>query len=152
MEDYYIGVDSREISAGVIIFNPAGEILACHCTGRAFKPGTYDLPKGHIDNGEEPVEAALREVEEETGLKLKKEQLHDLGIHAYTKEKNLYLFEAKLDKDIDTKSLKCTTYFTRGEKEYPEVNFYKFVPPTVQGIEDYYKSIQTVLKQVLELK
>ncbi len=34
-----------------------------------FRKGKWDLPKGKIDNGETPEEAAFREVSEETGLK-----------------------------------------------------------------------------------
>jgi 8-oxo-dGTP pyrophosphatase MutT (NUDIX family) len=34
-----------------------------------FRRGFWDLPKGKIDDGETPEEAALREVEEETGLR-----------------------------------------------------------------------------------
>lgn len=34
-----------------------------------FRKGKWDLPKGKIDKGESPEEAALREVSEETGLK-----------------------------------------------------------------------------------
>ncbi|MBK8805235.1 MAG: NUDIX domain-containing protein [Bacteroidales bacterium] len=33
-----------------------------------FRRGKWDLPKGKIDKGETPEDAALREVEEETGL------------------------------------------------------------------------------------
>jgi 8-oxo-dGTP pyrophosphatase MutT (NUDIX family) len=33
-----------------------------------FRRGKWDLPKGKIDNGESPTEAAVREVKEETGL------------------------------------------------------------------------------------
>lgn len=33
-----------------------------------FRRGKWDLPKGKIDEGETPQQAALREVEEETGL------------------------------------------------------------------------------------
>lgn len=32
------------------------------------RKGIADLPKGHIENGESPQEAAVREVEEETGM------------------------------------------------------------------------------------
>ena len=34
-----------------------------------MRNGTPDLPKGHIEKGESPSVAALREVEEETGIK-----------------------------------------------------------------------------------
>lgn len=33
-----------------------------------IKDGEYDLPKGHIEDGEEPFEAALRETEEEASI------------------------------------------------------------------------------------
>lgn len=32
-------------------------------------PGKWNFPSGKIENGEEPVDAALRELQEETGLK-----------------------------------------------------------------------------------
>lgn len=50
-------------AAGGIIFNPKGEVLFI------YRRGFWDLPKGKIDPGENPEETALREVEEETGLK-----------------------------------------------------------------------------------
>jgi len=49
-------------AAGGLVTNPAGEILLM------FRRGKWDLPKGKIDRGETPEEAALREVTEETGL------------------------------------------------------------------------------------
>lgn len=49
-------------AAGGLITNPSGEILLM------FRRGKWDLPKGKIDAGETPEEAALREVKEETGL------------------------------------------------------------------------------------
>jgi 8-oxo-dGTP pyrophosphatase MutT (NUDIX family) len=53
----------REIeAAGGVVRNQRGEILFIH---RLEK---WDLPKGKIEPGEEPLEAALREVEEECGI------------------------------------------------------------------------------------
>lgn len=61
---------------------PLAKILACGAvlyTGtpgserflllRNRKHGTWGFPKGHVDKGEMPIEAALREVEEETSIK-----------------------------------------------------------------------------------
>lgn len=50
-------------AAGGYVTNPKGELLVF------FRRGSWDLPKGKIDPGESPEQAALREVEEETGLK-----------------------------------------------------------------------------------
>ncbi|MFM9951738.1 MAG: NUDIX hydrolase [Saprospiraceae bacterium] len=49
-------------AAGGLVLNPADEILFI------YRRGFWDLPKGKIDKGESPSEAALREVREETGL------------------------------------------------------------------------------------
>lgn len=46
--------------------------LVRHTSGKYLfieKKGKLDLPKGHIEPGEEPVDCALREVQEECGIK-----------------------------------------------------------------------------------
>lgn len=50
-------------AAGGYVLSPEGELLVF------FRRGSWDLPKGKIDPGETPKEAAVREVREETGLK-----------------------------------------------------------------------------------
>lgn len=50
-------------AAGGVVENAAGELLMIRLRNR------WDLPKGHIEVGEESRIAALREVEEETGIK-----------------------------------------------------------------------------------
>ena len=51
--------------AGVVLLNAQGLIW----TGeRIDTPGAWQMPQGGIDAGETPLEAALRELEEETGL------------------------------------------------------------------------------------
>lgn len=49
-------------AAGGLVFNPEGQALFI------FRRGRWDLPKGKLDPGETPQEAAVREVKEETGL------------------------------------------------------------------------------------
>jgi putative (di)nucleoside polyphosphate hydrolase len=52
-------------NAGLAVLNAAGEVLAVE---RGDQPGAWQLPQGGIDPGETPLEAAYRELEEETGL------------------------------------------------------------------------------------
>ncbi len=52
----------RVEAAGGVVRNPDGQVLVI------FRRGFWDLPKGKIDAGESPEEAAVREVKEETGL------------------------------------------------------------------------------------
>lgn len=62
-------------SAGGIVLNDAGQILVVSQKGLS-----WSLPKGHLDPGEKPLEAARREIYEESGIS----ELHlvkDLGFY-----------------------------------------------------------------------
>lgn len=50
--------------AGGVVFGAAGRVLVLR-----HRKGEWVFPKGHIDPGESPLEAALREVEEEAGVR-----------------------------------------------------------------------------------
>lgn len=58
----------EEKSCGVVLFHArdgkAREYLLLH-----YPNGHWDFPKGHVEKGESQVEAALREVAEETGIR-----------------------------------------------------------------------------------
>ena len=49
-------------AAGGIVYNASDEVLVI------FRRDFWDLPKGKIDKGETPEQAAIREIQEETGL------------------------------------------------------------------------------------
>lgn len=55
-----------ERSAGGVVIRRIGGVLHVLVIRDPYK--NWGLPKGHLENGEGPGEAALREVEEETGL------------------------------------------------------------------------------------
>lgn len=50
-------------SAGGVVLSPKGEVLIVR-----QKDGSWSLPKGHIQEGEDPKAAAMREIAEETGV------------------------------------------------------------------------------------
>ena len=62
-----------EKSCGVVLFSKQKVLLLQYATGQ--KEGEWDLqghwdfPKGHVDKGETEIETAIRELEEETGIK-----------------------------------------------------------------------------------
>lgn len=70
---------SEETSAGGIVVDLMHEPPQVALIGRTNKRGglVWSLPKGHIEEGETPAEAAAREVQEETGIT--GEVLHELG-------------------------------------------------------------------------
>ncbi len=56
----------REISAGAVVFNTrTKKYLILH-----YPTGHWDFPKGHVEKGENEVNAAKREVFEETGIEV----------------------------------------------------------------------------------
>ena len=60
---------TTEFSAGGVVLNDAREIVVIVPTRRAADGSkVLALPKGHPDGEESPLQAALREVREETGV------------------------------------------------------------------------------------
>ena len=109
------------LSCGVLILNPQCELLLCHVTGQNH----WDLPKGGIDVGETPLQAALRETVEETGLQLAADTLVDLGRFKYTAKKNLHLFATHMPR-FALAGLRCDTHYleARSGRQLPEMDGY----------------------------
>ena len=106
-----------KISAGIIFINE-NKILLGHSTGNKH----WDIPKGLIEDGEKPVDAAIRETKEETNITVFQEELKDLGEFKYRSDKKLHLFMCK-ELTPDVNDFKCESYFTHySGKEMPEID------------------------------
>ncbi|CUR59085.1 Putative hydrolase, NUDIX family (modular protein) [metagenome] len=69
--------------AGVILVDRRGWILLQERDEHArIDPEVWGLSGGHLEEGETPAEGALRELEEETGVRLDAEQLREVGMFA----------------------------------------------------------------------
>lgn len=115
--------NSKRLSCGVVIVNPDREILLCHVTGQQH----WDLPKGGIDPGESPLQAALRETREETGMRLREDALLELGRFEYTAKKNLHLFAICLPR-FDVAQLHCESHYRdhHSGRDLPEMDDYRW--------------------------
>lgn len=116
---------SKVISCGVLVRRAPGELLLGHATGRHL----WDIPKGVRDTGETSLDAALRELREETGLVIGADRVVDVGLHRYLPRKDLqlYLLDPP-DPTIDIAPCRCTTFYRSrvGGREIPEVDAYRW--------------------------
>lgn len=110
-------------SAGLAIIQD-NKILLVHPTGSPWW-GTYSIPKGEIDKKEDPLEAAIRETLEETGIKIKKKHIDRTldGAIEYRDNKGklykrVYYFVALPEKPIERKDFK---------PQYEEVDWVGFI-------------------------
>lgn len=147
-----------KISAGIIIkYN--NKILLGHSTGNAF----WDIPKGQLDENEDPKTAAVRETFEETNIKVNPESLIDLGQHKYIpykKDLHLYILnidgfleennETAIKTNNETHKVQCNSKFTnKYDIEIPELDDFKFVD--FNELSQYCtKNMYTLLAQVLD--
>ena len=71
---------------GLMVLNGQGEVWIGRRMGRALKEapaGSWQMPQGGIDAGEEPATAALRELAEETGMRTARIVAESRTWHAY---------------------------------------------------------------------
>jgi predicted NUDIX family NTP pyrophosphohydrolase len=122
------------ISAGILLFRRAGEaleVLLVHPGGPYWARkdlGAWSIPKGLVEEGEEPLQCALRELEEELGspFSFAAEELVELGSVRQKAGKVVHCWAAEAD--FNPAALRSNTFSLEwpprsgAEREFPEVD------------------------------
>lgn len=150
MESFKILSNGNKVTCAVILQAPPVrpgdiQIIGCHPTGKTWND-CYDLPKGCANVGEDDIDAALRELREETGGRLNKEDLVDLGIHPYLRGKDIHVFYYRYSSwDVVplTATMRCKSYFTLNGKQFPEMDYFNLI--SEKNWNRFSKGIQRIL-------
>ena len=135
-------------SCGIIIIHN-NNVLGCKPTNKIHP--FYDIPKGEMNMDETPIQCAIRETKEETGLNIPKNILKYLGEFDYLPNKKLHLFKCNYNID-DISNLNCVSYYydEKRLKYFPEVESYKMIPLTELNI--FYPQLFKILNNVLNVE
>jgi 8-oxo-dGTP pyrophosphatase MutT (NUDIX family) len=137
------------IRAGIIITN-GQYLLVEQPTNMVQKGWKLDIPKGHLQKGESPIQGAIREVYEETNIKFEPWKL-TRPIQTVCDGNPLFLFYAEIDQLIPVSLLSCvSTFLDEDGTRKPEVEAYYWLNPYTQihlmqdrlipGIKYYFKN------------
>jgi 8-oxo-dGTP pyrophosphatase MutT (NUDIX family) len=136
--------NSLKTTSSAVIVTDGVSIVLGHITNQ----NAWDVPKGKVDGGESFLQAAIRELKEETGLQAPPSDLIPLGVKAYKKHKNLaiYVWPQKQMPDPDT--LVCMSMFDdKKGKQLPELDDFAVV--SWEDIDNYTRNeMTTVLRSV----
>jgi len=99
------------LSAGLVVLQD-NKMLLVHPTNSRWV-SSYSIPKGHVDTGEDIIDAAIRETYEETGIKISRKEIlsKNPDFVDYVGPngklfKRVYYFIAKPTKPIKKKDIK----------------------------------------------
>ena len=117
-------------AAGIFLVNTNDKILVGHPTNH--DSNVWSIPKGRIDDGETPLEAAIRETYEETNFKLFK-GLHDfeyVGEYTYNHKKKGIKIWAHFEKEVgywDNVEIECNSNVPEDKGGFPEMDDFKWI-------------------------
>jgi len=133
-----IGLHMVARSAGLLLYrltdDGVAEVLIAHPGGPFWArkgDGSWSIPKGEYDENEDPLAAAFREFEEETGLEVPHHDAVSLGELRQPNGKRVAVWA--LEADLDTSNARSNTFeleWPRGSgkvREYPEVDRIEWV-------------------------
>lgn len=107
-----------ETSAGILLYRrmPHLEVFLGHMGGpfwRGKDEAAWSIPKGTFTGGEQPLDAALREFDEEIGRPAPDVEYQPLGSFRYASGKQVWVFAG--ESDFDASEVRSNTF----EIEWP---------------------------------
>jgi putative (di)nucleoside polyphosphate hydrolase len=136
-------MSEKKVSSGVIVTN-GKYILVGHVTGEPR--WICDIPKGRVEPDESFLQAAIRELKEETGLEAESDILVPMGVHAYTKNKDLALYLWVVTELPELASLFCASRYSADGESHPELDWFAYAPWS-----DLEEHVRTGLAKVLRI-
>ena len=131
----------RIVAAGGIVENEERKILFQH------RRGKWDLPKGKLDEGESIEECAVREVEEETGLRnIELGELVGVTHHTYTERGK------EIDKETHWYAMKVTGEQTLVPQLEEDIHELKWVSEIELGayLSDTFPNIVEIVEKYFD--
>ncbi len=118
-------------TAGIFFIRKDYHVLICHPT--KHKENVWSIPKGRIEDGEDEIDAAVRETFEETNIDVSDWLIiHNLEPAPYPSGKKvlygLALFESQNRFSFDLFDIKCNSNVPLDLGGFPEMDGYKWVP------------------------
>jgi predicted NUDIX family NTP pyrophosphohydrolase len=107
-------------SAGILLYrfrDHSPEIMLVHPGGPFWAKkdaGAWSVPKGEFDDTEDPLDAAIREFEEETGFSLPTHKKY-IALASIRQKSGKMVYVWALEYDLDTKNIRSNTF----ELEWP---------------------------------
>ncbi|MGA7397922.1 MAG: NUDIX domain-containing protein [Solirubrobacterales bacterium] len=119
-------------SAGLLVYRIRSkrlEVFIAHMGGPLWakkEKRAWSIPKGEVDPGEQPLAAALREFNEETGMTPPASELIDLGEFRQSAKKRILIWACEGDLDAEQLiSINFSMEWPPGsgkKQEFPEVD------------------------------
>ncbi len=135
-----------KISAGLFIVTSGHELLICHPTHHSNN--VWTIPKGHVEKGEEYLQTAYRETEEETHLSKDILDKHMISIEYlgesvyFNKKKKVIGYLLIVDNGIKNYELKCDSLI--GTTGFPENDRFEWL-----DINEAYQKIHYTQQKLL---